>query len=287
VLVLTTGTGPVELQVYSTPGGRLLRNLEVTGIPPTLAPSAGSSLHVSGGKEVFWSTSTGPGPAGTGKIVETPLAGGPSRVVATGVAAIPSPDGSQLFVERSSAAGGREVSGLEVVDLPAGKAVRLPPIEPVRADETFSWLPDGHTVVALYPGYSGCDGATSCPVLPVAPDPAAWTIDTADPSAGWRTVSGVGRQLSHVTLLGPGRDPGTVAAETPVGVPQLLTLEVAGGMQTVDRVDVPGSCFSVDHSGTAFLCSTDRGQIASVTLTHPAPQVLTPGSVYFDEMAWW
>jgi hypothetical protein len=287
MLVVSAGTEPVELQVYSTAGGRLLRSLEVTGVPTGLVPSAGSPLHVSGGKEVFWSGYAGPGPAAAATIVETPLAGGPSRVVATGVAAIPSPDGSQLFVERSTSAGGREVSGLEVVDLGTGKTVTLPPIQPARADVTFSWLPDGRTVVALYPGYSGCSGPASCPVLPVDPDPAAWTIDTGVASAGWQPVSGVSRQLSHVTLLGPGRHPGTVAAEIPVGVPQLLTLKVAGGIQAVDRVDVPGSCFAVDHSGTAFLCSTDRGQIATVTLTHPSPQVLTPGSVYFDEMAWW
>lgn len=281
-----------ELQVYSTKTGQLVRNLDLSGLPPNVVPTDSSAVSVGdAGREAFWAARGRPGRRRSstpppGSVVETPLHGGTNRIVASGDTATPSPDSSHLFVVTSSLQGGAEPAGFSVVDLATGRVTPLPPIQPLRGFETFAWLPDGRTVMAFYPGYSGCAGGTNCDFIPVAPRPAAWTVDTANPTAGWHAIAGVSRQLANVTVLGPGRLPGTVAADIPDGNPQLLTLRVTGRLQVVDRVHIANPCYSVDHTGTNFLCSTGKG-VAAQSFTHPEPDVIAPSVVGAYSMAWW
>jgi len=173
VSLYTNDSNVEHLGVFSTATGNATSALAITGPPAGLGLTDLSSLHVGDqGREVFW-TSVDAAVTRTGEVVETPIAGGPSRIVTNGVVAIPSPDGDLLFVEEKSLEGGREFAGFKVVNLDTNAVTLLLPNQPLLPYETFSWLPDSQTLLAFYPAIPDAAGLVwivfRSPVVPCRP----------------------------------------------------------------------------------------------------------------------
>jgi hypothetical protein len=278
--------GDVRLQLFSTADGSLVRSLNLSGLSSDVYPSDLSSVAVAGDTAYWGAVQNDNVTTSEGHIVATPLDGGDSKVLTTGVGPISSPDGKRLFIVQTTQQAGRIASGFSLFDLATGRTTVLPALAPVRAFVTFAWLPDSHTVVALYPGYSGCSGPAACLPVPVDPAPAAWTLDTSVIPQIWRPVPDLTSEVAGMRLLGPGPASGSVTAALPGGTEKVTVLNVAAGLFPSGReATLEGSCDGVDNTGLNFICTSGQG-IVTFSLDNPHPRTIGPAGLTNYELAW-
>lgn len=277
--------GPnVQLQLFSTAAGALVRNLNLSGLPSGVYLSDLSPVAVAG-NIAYWGAVQN-GPTFEGHIVATPLDGGDSKVLTTGVDPIPSPDGKRLLIVETSQQSGQIPSGFALDDLSTGRSTDLPALSPSRAFVTFAWLPDDHTVVALYPGYSGCRGPAACLPVPIAPAPAAWSLDTSAIPQVWRPMQKVESAVAGMRLVGPGPASGTIVAELSGRTEKVTVLNVDSALAPSGReVTLEGSCNAVDHNGLNLICNSGKG-IVTISLNDAHPRVIGPMALINYELAW-
>ncbi len=281
---------PTELVAHlrdqtAKPGQIVVMNTATGAVTKILGadydPYVGDGFQIAaGGHSVFWTHLNEK--AQQFPVAEVPLGGGASRTVANGADDLPSPDGKLLLVSSN------------VVDLATLTTRPLPsPALDGQVFASFSWLPDAHTIVGLsVTPAQQCPGAPGftipCPTTTTTPGEArtrVWTIDTSTPKAKWVAVP-TSDDWKGITLLGPGRLPGTVAADqwSLTGAVAIVTMRLDGTV--VDRVPTPGGevqVLAVDHSGTNFLID-DAGGLARISLADPTPVHI---GVAVAEASWW
>lgn len=276
---LPTGTArPGQIVVINTATGAVVKVLGAD-----YDPYVGDGFHIAaGGQSVFWTHLNEQ--AQQFPVTEVPLDGGAGRTIANGVDDLPSPAGTSLLLGNTGT--------FQIVDLASGKSRPLPvPALDGQAFASASWLPDGHTVLALsVTPVQQCEGPVvhRCPTTTTIPAEAktrAWAIDAATPNAQWVVEPSDGL-WDRVELLGPGRLPGTAAGYQTDGTNPIDLLTIRSNGTIVDRVPINANqvqVLAVDHSGTNFLIANNTG-LARLSLADPNPvHVGAPVA----EATWW
>jgi hypothetical protein len=190
------------------------------------------------------------------EIVEVPVGGGPTSVVADGTHPQVSPDGSLLAYQPFGRAHVVSVMSL------SSRTVTNYGVPPALADEgaySIAWLPDSTSLIVTGKTVaSACTGppGASCPTATTPTAASAALLHTGQDGT-WTDLaapSGIPTGWLNLTLAGPGPSPGTV-----VGI------ENAGGHQTFCVIDAAGHQPAKETPlppGTTFLSETRDGSLA-------------------------